>query len=58
MNIHAIKRFPSFPAQFAFALSCMVADANAQSAPAPQSPDIAALIDRAAIENLIADYHV
>ena len=39
------------------ALVCIATGVKAQVAPAAQSPEVTALVDRAAIENLIVDYY-
>jgi hypothetical protein len=57
MNIHAINRLPGFLALSVLTLVCISTGVCAQTAPAPQSPEVTALIDRAAIENLMVDYY-
>lgn len=57
MNIHTIKRFPGFLVLSALALVCIATGIKAQVAPAAQSPEVTALIDRAIIENLMVDYY-
>jgi len=57
MNIYAINRLLGFLALSVLALGCIATGVNAQAAPAPQSPEVPALIDRAAIENLMVDYY-
>ena len=57
MNMHEIKRLPGFLVLSLLALVCIASGAKAQSAPAAQSPEVTALIDRAVIENLLADYY-
>jgi hypothetical protein len=39
------------------ALVCVATGLKAQAAPAAQSPEVTALIDRAVIENLLLDYY-
>ncbi len=57
MNTSAINRLFGFLVLSFLALVCITTSAKAQTAPAAQSPEVAALIDRAAIENLMADYY-
>jgi hypothetical protein len=57
MNIFAINRLRGFLVLSLFALVCMVTGAKAQVAPARQSPEVTALMDRAVIENLMVDYY-
>jgi hypothetical protein len=57
MNIATINRLRGFLVLFFLALVCIATSVKAQTAPAAQSPEVTALIDRAAIENLMADYY-
>ncbi len=57
MNIDTINRLPGFVLLSFLALVCIAPGVQAQAAPAAQSPDVTALIDRAVIENLMVDYY-
>jgi hypothetical protein len=57
MNTTAITRLPGSLVLLVLALVCTVSNAKSLAAPVPQSPEVTALIDRAAIENLMADYY-
>jgi hypothetical protein len=57
MNIKTINRLPGFLALSFLTLACFVSGAKAQVAPAAQSPEVTALIDRGIIENLMVDYY-
>jgi hypothetical protein len=57
MITNACKRSLGFLALFIVVIVCIVPCALAQSAPATQSREVTALIDRAAIENLMVDYY-
>jgi hypothetical protein len=57
MDMNAITRLARFSMLFFLALVCIATGAIAQTAPAAKSPGITALIDRAAIENLMVDYY-
>jgi hypothetical protein len=57
MNINAINRLPFFLMLPFLASVCIAAGVKAQAAPAAQSPEVTALIDRAVVENLMADYY-
>jgi hypothetical protein len=57
MKIKSINRLPGFLVLFFLALACIAISVKAQAAPAAQSPEVTALIDRAAIENLMVDYY-
>ncbi len=57
MNIRTLNRMSVFPVLVLLALVCLATGANAQTAPAAPSPEVAALIDRAAIKNLMVDYY-
>ncbi len=57
MNIDTINRLPGFVLLSFLALVCIARGVQAQAAPAAQSPDVTALIDRAVIENLMVDYY-
>ena len=57
MTISTINRLRGFLALSFLALVCVATGAKAQGAFAAQSPEVTALIDRAAIENLMADYY-
>jgi hypothetical protein len=57
MNTDTIKRLPGFLVLFFLAFGCLTTSLKAQTSPAAQSPEVAALIDRAAIENLMVDYY-
>ena len=57
MNITMINRLPGFLALCCLTLVCISCGAKAQVAPAAQSPEVTALIDRASIENLMMDYY-
>jgi hypothetical protein len=48
---------PGFRVLSFLALVCIATSAKAQAAPAAQSPEVTALIDRAVIENLMVDYY-
>jgi hypothetical protein len=57
MNITTINRLRGFLVLFFLALVCIATSVKAQTAPAAQSPEVTALIDRAVIENLMVDYY-
>ena len=57
MNTDAINRLFGFLVLSFLALVGIATGAKAQVAPAAQSPEVTALIDRAVIENLMADYY-
>jgi hypothetical protein len=57
MNITTINRLRGFLVLFSLALVCIATSVKAQTAPAAQSPEVTALIDRAVIENLMMDYY-
>jgi hypothetical protein len=57
MNITTIKRLRGFLMLFFLALVCITPGVKGQAAPAAQSLEVTALIDRAAIENLMVDYY-
>jgi hypothetical protein len=57
MRIHMINRLLVFLALTVLASGCIATGVNERAAPAPQSPEVTALIDRAAIENLMMDYY-
>jgi hypothetical protein len=57
MNMNRINRLPGFLALSFLALVCIASGVKAQVAPAAQSPEVTALIDRASIENLMVDYY-
>jgi hypothetical protein len=52
-----INRWPVFPVLALLAWVCSATGIKAQTAPPAASPEVAALIDRAAIENLMMDYY-
>jgi len=57
MNINTINRSLGFLVLFFLTLVCISSSVKAQAAPAAQSPEVTALIDRAVIENLMVDYY-
>jgi hypothetical protein len=57
MKINTINRLSGFLVLSLLALVSIATGAKAQSAPAAQSPEVTALIDRAVIENLMVDYY-
>ena len=57
MNITTINRLLGFLGLSLLALVCTATGVKAQAAPAAQSPQVTALMDRAIIENLIVDYY-
>ena len=57
MNINTINRLLGFPVLSFLTLVCIASGVKAQVAPAAQSPEVTALIDRAIIENLMVDYY-
>jgi hypothetical protein len=57
MNMNAINRLPGFLVLSFLTLVCIASGVRAQVAPAAQSPEVTALIDRAIIENLMVDYY-
>jgi hypothetical protein len=57
MNINSINKLPGFPVLSFLVLVCIASGAKAQAAPAAQSPEVTALIDRVIIENLMVDYY-
>jgi hypothetical protein len=57
MNIDRINRLLGFLVLSFLALVCIATGIKAQAAPATQSPEVTALIDRAVIENLMVDYY-
>jgi hypothetical protein len=57
MNSNTINRLLGFLVLPFLALVCIATCAKTQAAPAAQSPEVTALIDRAAIENLMVDYY-
>ena len=57
MNINAINRLLGFLALSFLTLVCVASSVKAQVAPAAQSAEVTALIDRAIIENLMVDYY-
>ena len=57
MTVNTINRSLGFLALALGALICIAAGKNIQAAPAGQTPEVTALIDRAAIENLMVDYY-
>jgi hypothetical protein len=57
MKINVISRLPGLLVLSFLALVCLAASVKAHAAPAAQSPDVTALIDRAVIENLMVDYY-
>lgn len=52
-----INRLPGFLMLSFLTLVCIASGIKAQVAPAAQSPEVAALIDRGIIENLMVDYY-
>jgi hypothetical protein len=52
-----INRLLVFLALTVLASGCIATGVNERAVPAPQSPEVTALIDRAAIENLMMDYY-
>jgi hypothetical protein len=57
MHINTINRLRGFLVLSFLALVCIATGVKAQVAPAAQSTEVTALIDRAVIENLMVDYH-
>jgi len=57
MNTNTINRLLGFLVLSFLTLVCIASGVKAQVAPAAQSPEVAALIDRAIIENLMVDYY-
>jgi hypothetical protein len=57
MNIVTINRLLRFLALSFLALVCIATSVKVHAAPAAQSPEVTTLIDRAVIENLMADYY-
>ncbi len=57
MSIDTINRLLGFPMLSFLALVCIATGAKTQAAPAAQSPEVTALIDRAAVENLMVGYY-
>jgi len=57
MRIHTISRLLAFLALSVFASACISTGIKEKAAPLQQSPEVTALIDRAAIENLMLDYY-
>jgi hypothetical protein len=57
MIINTIDRLLGFLVLSLFAFVCLATSVKAQTAPAAQSPEVTALIDRAVIENLMVDYY-
>ena len=57
MNINTINRLLGFLVLSFLTLVCIASGVKAQVAPAAQSPEVTALIDRAIIENLMVDYY-
>jgi len=57
MNINTINRLLGFLVLSFLTLVCIASGIKAQVAPAAQSPEVTALIDRAIIENLMVDYY-
>jgi hypothetical protein len=57
MNINTVNRLPGFLVLSFLALVCIATSVKVQAAPAAQSPEVTALIDRAVIENLMVDYY-
>jgi hypothetical protein len=57
MNVNAINRLRGFLVLSFLALVCIATGVKAQVGSAAQSPEVTALIDRAAIENLMVDYY-
>jgi hypothetical protein len=55
MHINTINRLCGFLVLSFLALVCIANGVKAQVAPAAQSPEVTALIDRAVIENLMVD---
>jgi hypothetical protein len=57
MNLSTINRLLGFLVSSFLTLVCITTGAKAQVAPAAQSPEVTAMIDRAVIENLLMDYY-
>jgi hypothetical protein len=57
MNINTSNRLLGFLVLSFLALVCIATSVKVQAAPAAQSPEVTALIDRAVIENLMVDYY-
>jgi hypothetical protein len=57
MNTNTIHKSLGFLLLSFLTLVCFASGAKAQVAPTAQSPELTALIDRAIIENLMADYY-
>lgn len=57
MNVYTINRFLCFLMLSIGALVFIAASENTQAAPAEQTPEVTALVDRAIIENLMVDYY-
>ena len=57
MNMDRINRLLGLLVLLFLALVCITTGVKAQAAPTAQSPEVSALIDRAAIENLMVDYY-
>jgi hypothetical protein len=57
MNINKINRLLAFLAFSFLAFACIASGAKKEAGSAAQSPEVTALIDRAAIENLMMDYY-
>ena len=57
MNINTINRLLGFLVLSFLTLVSIATGVKAQVAPAAQSPEVTALIDRTVIENLLVDYY-
>jgi hypothetical protein len=57
MDNNTINRLLGFLVLSFLALVCIATSVKVQAAPAAQSPEVTALIDRAVIENLMVDYY-
>lgn len=57
MNVYTINRSLCFLALTFGAMAFTAVSEKNQAAPAEQSPEVTVLVDRAAIENLMADYY-